>query len=297
MSETSRRMWELMEPYHAVTYFAPESQQVCEALGAKGFWMSYFALRAAPLGPVPAEVVVATFYNFHPRKVGHAIPAAWAAASPTDYLRARRESVSQILHRILGDEIRSPRLTEAAELARTAALAAPIAGRALGAANAALDWPSEPHLILWHAQTILRESRGDAHVAALLASGLDPCEALVAFAADGKVTAERIRSSRSWTEAEWSSATDRLRERGLLDDSGALTSDGHALRARVEHQTDHASQQPWNTLGPNGTERLAELVRPLAHTIAGSNAFAEDNPMGLPKPARTSPPETDTERE
>ncbi|MBY8857051.1 hypothetical protein K7711_11235 [Nocardia sp. CA2R105] len=285
MSETSRRMWELMEPYHAVTYFAPESQHVCEALGAKGFWMGYFALRAAPLGPVPAEVVVATFYNFHPRKVAHAVPAAWEAASPADYLRARRESVSQILHRLLGDEIRSLGLAEAAELARTAALAAPIAGRPLGAANAALDWPSEPHLILWHAQTILRESRGDAHVAALLSGGLDPCEALVIFAADGKVTAERVRTSRSWTEAEWDSATTRLRDRGLLDDSDTLTPDGHALRAWVEDRTDQASQQPWNVLGPTGTERLAELIHPLTRTIANSNAFAEDNPMGLPKPA------------
>ena len=285
MSETSRQMWELMEPYHAVTYFAPESQQACEALGAKGFWMSYFALRAAPLGPVPAEVVVATFYNFHPRKVAHAVPAAWEAASPADYLRARRESVSQILHRLLGDEIRSLGLAEAAELARTAALAAPIAGRPLGAANAALDWPSEPHLILWHAQTILRESRGDAHVAALLSGGLDPCEALVIFAADGKVTAERVRTSRSWTEAEWNSATTRLRDRGLLDDSDTLTPDGHALRAWVEDRTDQASQQPWNVLGPTGTERLAELIHPLTRTIANSNAFAEDNPMGLPKPA------------
>ncbi|MFF3574493.1 SCO6745 family protein [Nocardia jiangxiensis] len=285
MSETSRRMWELMEPYHAVTYFAPESQQLCEALGAKGFWMSYFALRAAPLGPVPAEVVVATFYNFHPRKVGHAVPAAWEAASPADYLRARRESVSQVLHRLLGDEIHAPGLVEAAELARTAALAAPIAGRPLGAANAALHWPSEPHLILWHAQTILRESRGDAHVAALLSGGLDPCEALVVFAADGKVTAERVRTSRSWTEAEWDSATTRLRDRGLLDGSDTLTPDGRALRAWVEDRTDQASQQPWNVLGPNGTERLAELIHPLTRTIANSNAFAEDNPMGLPKPA------------
>lgn len=285
MSETSRRMWELLEPYHAVTYFGPESQQACRALGAEGFWMSYFALRAAPLGPVPAEVVVATFYNFHPRKVGHAIPAAWEAASPADYLRARQESVSRILHRVLGDEVRSDHLAEAAQLARTAALAAPIAGRALGAANAALDWPGEPHLVLWHAQTILRESRGDAHVAALLAGGLDPCEALVAFAADGKVTAERVRSSRSWTEPEWNSATDRLRERGLLDDSGALTPDGHALRAWVEKRTDEASQQPWKSLGHKGTERLAELARPIARTIAASDAFTEDNPMGLPKPA------------
>jgi hypothetical protein len=211
MSETSRRMWELMEPYHAVTYFAPESQQVCEALGAKGFWMSYFALRAAPLGPVPAEVVVATFYNFHPRKVAHAVPAAWEAASPADYLRA--------------------------------------------------------------------------HVAALLSGGLDPCEALVIFAADGKVTAERVRTSRSWTEAEWDSATTRLRDRGLLDDSDTLTPDGHALRAWVEDRTDRASQRPWNILGTNGTERLAELIHPLTRTIANSNAFAEDNPMGLPKPA------------
>ncbi|MQY17005.1 SCO6745 family protein [Nocardia macrotermitis] len=283
MNETARRMWELLEPYHAVTYFAHESQQACEALGAKGFWMSYFALRAAPLGAVPAEVVVATFYNFHPRKVAHAIPAAWEAASPADYLRARPESVSRILHRVLGDEIHSLRITEAAELARTAALAAPIAGRPLGAANAALDWPTEPHLVLWHAQTILRESRGDAHIAALLAGGLDPCEALVIFAADGKVTADRVRTSRSWTEPEWTAATTRLRDRNLLNDSGTLTPEGHALRAWVESRTDQASQHPWNTLGPTATAHLATLVHPLTRTITTSDAFAENNPMGLPK--------------
>src|SRR3712207_7111488 len=39
------------------------------AAGLRGGWMSYFACRAAPLGPVPAAVVVATFYNFAPPMV------------------------------------------------------------------------------------------------------------------------------------------------------------------------------------------------------------------------------------
>ena len=62
----ARRLWRALEPVHAVTYFAPESQQACTALGTRGYWMSYFALRAAPLGPAPAELVTALFYNFHP---------------------------------------------------------------------------------------------------------------------------------------------------------------------------------------------------------------------------------------
>jgi hypothetical protein len=62
----ARRMWRALEPVHAVTYFAPESQAACEAIGTKGYWASYFALRAAPLGAAPAEIVAALFYNFHP---------------------------------------------------------------------------------------------------------------------------------------------------------------------------------------------------------------------------------------
>ncbi|MGQ0574363.1 MAG: helix-turn-helix domain-containing protein, partial [Pseudonocardia sp.] len=42
-----RLMWRAMEPLHAVTYFAPESEAACTELGTRGYWGSYFPLRAA----------------------------------------------------------------------------------------------------------------------------------------------------------------------------------------------------------------------------------------------------------
>jgi hypothetical protein len=214
----ARRLWRAVEPVHAVTYFAPESQQACTELGTRGFWMSYFAQRAAPLGPVPPEVVTALFYNFHPGLVRRAVPAVWAVATPQRYLEVRLASVDAALHRLLGpDVLGSPQVAEAAEIARAAALAAPTAGRALAAANAALSWPEPPHLVLWHAQTVLREHRGDGHVAALLSAGVDPVEALVLFAADQSMDADWLRTRRGWSVPEWADAVGRLAARGLVD--------------------------------------------------------------------------------
>lgn len=278
----ARRLWRAVEPVHTVTYFAPESRAACDALGTKGFWMSYFALRAAPLGAAPAELVTALFYNFHPGMVGRAVPNAWAVATPEQFVAARIEAVDTALHRLLGAELlRSPEVVEAAAVARDAALTAPTAGRALAAANAALGWPEAPHLVLWHAQTVLREQRGDGHVAALLTAGLDPVEALVVFAAGGSAAAEQLRERRGWSEQEWAAAVARLAERGLLDGAGAITDVGRAVVAEVEAHTDHLADAPWAAIGDARAERLVELVGPLVAAIVAGGGFMLDNPMGL----------------
>lgn len=275
-----RRMWRALEPYLAVVYFEPEPRAATDALGCRGGWMSYFALRAAPLGEASAELVTATFYGFHPGRVVRAIPDAWQVAPPERFLAAREESVGAALHRLLGDAAHGPELAEAAGLARVAANAAATAGRPLAAANAALPWPDAPHLQLWHAQNVLRESRGDAHVAALLVAGLDPCESLVAFAADGRADAAGLRQARGWSEQEWAQAAGRLADRGLLA-AGALTADGVALRAEVERDTDAASAAPWAALGAERTDRLAALAAPLVDTVVRGGEFLATNPMGL----------------
>ncbi|GGU52855.1 hypothetical protein GCM10010178_51970 [Lentzea flava] len=133
--------------------------------------MGYFGMRAAPLGAASPELVTAVFYNFAPRMVARALPDAWAVASPADYLRVRLEGVDGALRRMLGS-VDTPDIAEAADLARSAALAVDVAGRPLAAANRALPWPTAAHLALWHACTILREARGDGHVAHRCASGL-----------------------------------------------------------------------------------------------------------------------------
>lgn len=278
----ARRLWRAVEPVHAVSYFAPESKTVCDALGTKGFWMSYFALRAAPLGAAPPELVTALFYNFHPDMVARAVPDAWAVATPEQFVAARLEAVDAALHRLLGTEVLgSPEVAAAAAIARDAALAAPTAGRALAAANTALDWPEAPHLVLWHAQTVLREHRGDGHVAALLTAGLDPVEALVVFAAGGSAEAEKLRERRGWSGHEWAAAVDRLAGRGLLERSGAITDAGRALVVEVEAHTDALADVPWSAVGDARAERLVELAGPLVAAIVSGGGFMVGNPMGL----------------
>jgi hypothetical protein len=278
----ARRMWRALEPVHAVTYFAPESQHACTALGPRGFWMSYFALRSAPLGAAPAELVTALFYNFHPGLVRRAVPDVWSVASPQRYLGVRLEAVDQALRRLLGaDLLASAGVAEAAEIARSAALAAPTAGRPLAAANAALSWPDPPHLQLWQAQTVLREHRGDGHVAALLTAGLDPVEALLLFAADQDLDGDWLRARRGWSEAEWARGRERLVERGLIEPAGSLTSAGRAARAAVERCTDELADRPWAEVGDERANRLVELVAPLVAAIVAGEGFLPVNPMGL----------------
>lgn len=274
-------MWRALEPVHAVTYFAPEAKAACEEVGTKGYWMSYFAQRAAPLGTAGPEIIAALFYNFSLGLVARAVPDVWALAGPETYLGIRMSAVDAALHRLAGVELlSSPEVREAARIARAAAAAAPTAGRALAAANAALDWPDAPHLVLWQAQTVLRESRGDGHVAALLIAGLDPVETLVVFAADHRMDADWLRERRGWSVAEWAAGVERLTGRGLLDEAG-LTAAGVALRAEVEAHTDALSDVPWRAVGDADAERLVELVTPLVTAIVAGDGVAAVNPMGM----------------
>jgi hypothetical protein len=278
----ARRLWWALEPYHAMVYFAPEARAAYDEAGLKGGWMGYFASRSAAMGPVPPEVVLATFYNFAPGLVRRAIPDAWRLSSPERVLAARLQGAGAALGRLLGDEAGSAGLVEAAGLARLAAEAADPAGRPLFAGHASLPWPREPQLVLWHAATLLREFRGDGHVAALLGAGIDGCEANVLVAAAGEVPAELLRGARGWTQADWSAAAERLEARGLLDAGGAIAKAGRAARARVEAATDELAMPPWRHLGADGCTRLETLLGAPRGRILAGGGFPFPNPIGLP---------------
>lgn len=268
----ARMAWRTVEPIHGMIYFAPEAQERYAALGLRER-MGYFASRAAAFGPVGPDTVVATFFNFNPALVRAAIPAAWRTAAPHDVLRARLEAADAALRRACGpDLLASPEMAEAARLARRAAEAASEQpqGRPLFAATSALPWPEEPHLVLWHAQTLLREYRGDGHVAALLLTGCSGIEALVLHAATGKVPAEVLRRTRGWSVAEWDATVEQLRSRGLLDagDEPGLTETGQAERQWVEEKTDLLAVPAYAVLGAAGCTRLVELAGPISRAVA-----------------------------
>jgi hypothetical protein len=274
-------MWQRYEPVHAVTYFAPECRAATDALGMRGFWMGYCATRCAPLGEVPPEVATAVFYNFHPDRARRALPDAWRLASAEKCLQARLDGMDAVLRRLYGDTLSSPAIVEAAELAGLAARAADCAGRVLAAANQALPWPSEPHLALWHATTILREHRGDGHNAVLIARQISPIQAHLLKAGAGESEGATLRVHRSWPAEEWDAEVDGMRAAGLLDEAGGLTAAGLAVHEDVEAATDAAAEQPWRSLGVVGTERLAQLLTPLARIVFESGTFPVPNPVGI----------------
>src|SRR3954468_5996953 len=198
----ARKMSRSLEPYHGVIYFLTEAAESYSRRGVQGRG-GYFASRSAPIGNVPAGVVIATFFNFNPALIEHAIPAVWDHTTPAALLEARLEAIDAGLRRMLGDVVGSDEVGRAAELARVAAGACTLPGRPLYAAHAALPWPDDPHLVLWHAITLIREWRGDAHIALLVAAGLDAVEALVTHAASAAVPRVALQTTRAWSDDEW----------------------------------------------------------------------------------------------
>ncbi|MDT0278295.1 SCO6745 family protein [Blastococcus goldschmidtiae] len=263
-----------VELLHSHVYFAPETEQHLTAVGLRPGRMCYFAGRSAAMGAVGAGAVIATFYNFSPALVARTIPAAWTLASPEQVLAARLDAARASLTRLLGDAASSDEVGELGELLREATTVLSPEGRALYAGHADLPWPEEPLLVLWHAATLLREHRGDGHVAALLHSGLSGIEALVTHTAMGRgFTPEAAKATRGWTEEEWDAAAQALADRGLVDDAG-LTEEGLELRARLEVHTDALSADPWLFLGPERTARVVELAKEFSRTLVANGALS-----------------------
>jgi hypothetical protein len=281
-------MWQRVELIHAVTYFSPEPLNGLRDAGYKGFWMGYFAGRAAPLGPVGPDVVTALFYNFSPSRVARAIPDAWDFAPPEEALGARLHGSVAALQRALGDAD----ITEAAELARRAAESAPPEGRALFAANAALPWPDDSFGVLWHAATLLREHRGDGHVAVLTAAGVAGREANVLHSAAGGAPPEFMSYGRDYDDAEWAANVASLAARGLMTSDGALTAEGSAFKAEVEERTDRIALTAYETLDDEEIERFVELLTPLARAVIATGDVPPVTPIGpiaaaIEEPARS----------
>lgn len=271
----ARKTWRTLEPIHGLIYFSPVAAEAYAELGVVGR-SGYFASRSAPMGAVTAEVVVATFFNFSPALVRSAMDGVWDKASPSSLVEARLSAAGIALTDILGsDAASSGDVSEAAELARAAALAASedTVGRPLFAGHVELPWPEDPLLVLWHGQTLLREFRGDAHVAALMTAGLSGIDALVLHAATGEITRAALQSSRAWSDDEWDAAVASLRGRGLVNGDGAFTERGRELRQQVEDRTDQLSVTAYEAIGDDGCERLRQLCRPLSQAIVAGGAF------------------------
>ena len=276
----ARELWYRYEPVHDVIYFSPRRTEQADALGMRGFCMGYFAFRSAPLGAVPPDVVGAAFFGFHRSRVHRALPDAWSYTTVEQALAARNAAVDAAMADLGPIE----GLDEAAELAWQAASAADVSGRPLAAAHQAEPRPDNPRVALWQATAVLREHRGDGHVAVLVARGIGPIESHLLKSGSGESDEATLKLHRGFPDDEWAAARAGLVERGWLDADGRLTARGVAEHEAVEAATDAAAEQPWQAIGPTATARLRDLLDPVATTIRTSGLIPHPNPLGMPPP-------------
>jgi hypothetical protein len=277
-------VWATLETLHGVTYFAPEVREAGIGLGLRGFWMTYFAFRAAPLGPVPAGPVIAMFAGFCPAMVVKALPDAWSRSTPQDCIDTRAAVSIAALRQVGADPEACER---AASLLRPVTEAADPTGRPLFAANAELPLPDDPVGGLWQLATSLREHRGDGHIAALVTEGITGLQAHLLQLANGRYPEAVIKQARGWPEEDWAIAADALRGRGLLSPDGAptLTATGRDTLDRVETSTD---ERAWtgalSPLGEQGADEVVTLLQPSVRALAASGILPDINPAGLRLP-------------
>jgi hypothetical protein len=264
MNSIARRMFELVEPIGAIPYSSEEPNEAMFALGFSNYWDTYFAGRAAPLGLVPAEVVDALFYNFAPGEVARHIPKVWRTTTPEAAIAARQSGCVKALRRILGDHVDSAAFARAAELLLEAATSAPWEGRPMYAALRAIPVPDDVVARMFHAGSLLREHRGDGHIAALMVEGVDGLEAHVLVALEMGMPAEKFGRIHHLPPAQLVAVIEGMRGRDLIGDDGWLSGPGRAVKQRVESRTDDLAATPYEVLEPDELDELMAALEPLA---------------------------------
>jgi hypothetical protein len=256
---------------HAPVYRARELRARLAGEGIDAPMAAYLAQRSAPLGAQGPEVVAATFYGFSPRAIAEHLPAVWERATPQRVIEHTLDAMKELLGRLL-----SGHEAVVAELSRAlgpVADAHPTAGRPLAAAWSGVPTTGEPMIDLWLATAVIRESRGDGHIALLVAEGIGPLESHLVTKGDRPELRPALEAMRGWTTEEIDAAAFGLRERGLLDGEGRRTDVARSLRSDIERRTDELSAAPWVGAGPAAVERIADLALELLPPVIGSGTL------------------------
>jgi hypothetical protein len=265
MSNVSRELWRVVEPYHQVAYRSPEATAAYESLGLTTPPHQYFANRLAALGPIGATTAAAVLFGFNPTYVAASVPAIWHIADPRDICTARQEAAGACLRRILPGVDSSPLIAECVRTARELAEGLDFAASPIGAAAFDQGYPDDPVLALWHSFTVLREHRGDAHWRVTAAHGVDPVECHILHAADGAMPEDLLKRVSGWDDTAWELAKTRLERRNLLSRTGgsmSLTPEGQGTKRAIEATTDSHADGAIHSVGVNRVVDLRETLRP-----------------------------------
>lgn len=281
IEELARHSQRIFEPFVGMIYFVPEAQARYSALGLEKR-QSYFCSRGSALGVVAGAVVAATFYNFNPQVVAPLVESGWKIATPEAIGHERTLAVGEALQRLLtpaeGETDVTDNIEPALALVKRALTNLHPEGRPLFAAYQALEWPTEPLTALWFGLNLLREYRGDGHIASLLFENISGLESLLLQSAyKPLLPLPFLIRSRAWDVEQVEAAQAKLAQQGILQD-GELTSAGQELRERIEQHTDRLDTAPFLNLGEAATQQLLDLIQPMSQLITNHGGIGSRPP-------------------
>ncbi|MET0767813.1 MAG: hypothetical protein ABWY50_09230 [Aeromicrobium sp.] len=274
-----RPFWRAIEAIHDVVYFAPGTKERYEALGLTGYWMGYVASRSAALGTPGPSLVTALFHGFAPALIRRAVPDAWERADRADVLAVRLE----LAREGLAPALASIDVTRVTRDLTTITEHLDLAGKPLAAAHHDLPAPDDDIGRLWHAATVIREYRGDCHVAVLTAAGLDGAAANALSVAAG-LTPPDQRRFRGWTEDKWTDALARLATRGWVEADGTITDTGRSARNQIEDTTDRVCATGMDREATGRAITVEDSLVVIAHAIEQRGGIEYPNPTGVQRP-------------
>ena len=232
----ARALRDAIEPIATICYWAEPAYDAQAAVGLD-FLQAYVWGRASALGEPEGTVVAAAFGVFEPGLIASLYDSGRATCGLAEVRAAREKGAVAALREVLGNPDGLDGVSTAVEGLRRGAAAADSTGRAFHAGLTALPWPADPLGQLWHAATLLREHRGDSHLAACVACGLTGLEANLLTELRVGWEPQAYAGSRGWSPEAMDAATAVLTTRGLIA-GGALTAEGEALRDGIEETTD-----------------------------------------------------------
>jgi hypothetical protein len=269
---TARRLRDLVEPIAAGVYFAPEAIEGYKAEGLD-YFEGYFCSRGACLGKAPGSVICAAFGAFKPAVVDAAVTAGWAKTDPEPLLAARLAGAEAQLQRLLGDP--TEQVEHATKLLFELTDGVDPSGRMLYSGLSVLPRSGSAWGDLWRAADLVREHRGDGHIAAWIAH-VDSTEITVLTELAWGIPPRSYVYTRGWNEAEVDAACERLTDRGLVTEGGtAFTPAGKELRSEIERETDRAERVIVDRLGDR-VDELFGMLEPWSQAIIAGGGYPVD---------------------
>ena len=265
----ARRLRDALEPIATQGWWSRAAGDRLNALGID-FLPGYVWGRAAALGEPTAAVVAATFGVFEPTMIGAVYEVGAAVVPRADILAARADGAAESIDAVASAD-------------ECAAIVDPLLaaldgldglGRPLFSALRALERPESAAGRLWRAAELVREHRGDGHLAVVVAAGLGAAEVNVLTELWLGFGLGEYSGTRGFGPEALADAAAELGRRGWLS-GDRLTDEGREARAAIEATTDSGEQRLVDACGPSLDDMVAGAETISARLIA-THSFPAD---------------------